>query len=80
LTIAGAYAIGGFVPLSAYVFLSGMLSAFMLSVTVTLLALFVFGYVKGRYIRAAPMRGAIQTLIIRALAAGAPDFIAKWIA
>lgn len=80
LTIAAAYAIGGLVPLSPYMLLTRMHSAFLLSVTVTLLALFVFGYVKGRYTGAAPMRGAIQTLIIGALAAGAAYLIAKWIA
>jgi VIT1/CCC1 family predicted Fe2+/Mn2+ transporter len=80
LTIAGAYAIGGLVPLSPYMLLTQMHSAFLLSVTVTLLALFVFGYVKGRYTGAAPMRGAVQTLIIGALAAGAAYLIAKWIA
>lgn len=80
LTIAGAYAIGGLVPLSPYMLLTQMHSAFLLSVTVTLLALFVFGYVKGRYTGAAPMRGAIQTLIIGASAAGAAYLIAKWIA
>jgi len=46
----------------------------------TLLALFVFGYIKGRYTGAAPMRGDVQTLIIGALAAGAAFLIAKWIA
>jgi vacuolar iron transporter family protein len=80
LTIAGAYAIGGLVPLSPYMLLTQMHSAFLFSVSVTLLALFVFGYVKGRYTGAAPMRGAIQTLIIGALAAGAAYLIAKWIA
>jgi vacuolar iron transporter family protein len=80
LTIAGAYVIGGLVPLSPYMLLTQMHSAFLLSVTVTLLALFVFGYVKGHYTGAAPIRGAIQTLIIGALAAGAAYLIAKWIA
>jgi len=80
LTIAGAYAIGDLVPLSPYMLLTQMHSAFLLSITVPLLALFVFGYVKGRYTGAAPMRGAIQTLIIGALAAGAAYLIAKWIA
>lgn len=80
LTIAGAYAMGGLVPLSPYMLLTQMHSAFLFSVSVTLLALFVFGYVKGRYTGAAPMRGAIQTLTIGALAAGAAYLIAKWIA
>ncbi len=80
LTIAGAYAVGGLVPLFPYMLLTQMHSAFQLSVTVTLLALFVFGYVKGRYTGAAPLRGAMQTLVIGALAAGAAYLIAKWIA
>lgn len=79
-TIAGAYASGGLVPLFPYMLLAQMHSAFLLSVGVTLFALFVFGYIKGRYTGAAPMRGAIQTLIIGALAAGAAYLIAKWIA
>jgi VIT family len=57
-----------------------MPSASLLSVGVTLLALFVFGYVKGRNTGTAPMRGAVRTVIIGALAAGAAYLIAKWIA
>lgn len=79
MTIAGAYAIGGFVPLFPYMLLTRMRSAFSLSVTLTLLALFIFGYIKGRFTGSAPLRGAVQTLIIGALAAGAAFFIAKLI-
>jgi vacuolar iron transporter family protein len=78
-TIAGAYASGGLVPLFPYMVLTQMNSAFLLSVGVTLLALFVFGYIKGRYTGAAPLRGAFQTLIIGALAAGAAYLIARLI-
>ena len=79
LTIAVAYAVGGFVPLFPYILPIQMRSAFLLSVTVTLLALFIFGYIKGRFTGAAPLRGAVQTLIIGALAAAAAFFIAKLI-
>jgi len=79
VTIAGAYAIGGFVPLFPYMLLTQMHSAFLLSVTLTLLALLIFGYIKGRFTGSAPLRGALQTLIIGALAAGAAFFIAKLI-
>jgi len=79
LTIAGAYAAGGFVPLFPYMLLTRMQSAFLLSVVLTLLALFVFGYIKGRFTGTAPLRGAFQTLIIGAIAAGAAYFIAKLI-
>ena len=77
LTIAVAYAVGGFVPLFPYILPIQMRSAFLLSVTVTLLALFIFGYIKGRFTGAAPLRGALQTLVIGALAAAAAFFIAK---
>ena len=79
LTIAGAYAVGGFVPLFPYMLLTRMHSAFLLSVTLTLLALFVFGYIKANFTGSAPVRGAVQTLIIGALAASAAFFIAKLI-
>lgn len=79
LTIAVAYAIGGFVPLFPYMLLARMKSAFLLSITLTLLALFSFGYAKGRFTGSAPLRGAFQTLIIGAVAAGAAFFIAKLI-
>jgi len=79
MTIASAYAIGGFVPLFPYMLLTRMRSAFSLSVTLTLLALFIFGYIKGRFTGSAPLRGAVQTLIIGALAAGAAFLIAKLI-
>jgi vacuolar iron transporter family protein len=79
LTIAVAYAVGGFVPLFPYILPIRMRSAFLLSMTVTLLALFIFGYIKGRFTGSAPLRGAVQTLIIGALAAAAAFFIAKLI-
>ena len=79
LTIALAYIVGGLVPLSPYILASEVYSAFLLSVVVTLIALFVFGLVKARYTGAPALRGALQTLIIGALAAGAAYLIARWI-
>ena len=54
-------------------------TALLLSVGVTLIALFVFGYVKGHFTGLPPMRGAIQTTLIGGLAAGAAFGIAKLI-
>ena len=79
LTIAFAYIVGGLVPLSPYIFASQADSAFLLSVAVTLFALFIFGFVKARFTGAPTVRGALQTLIIGALAAGAAYLIARWI-
>lgn len=79
LTIALAYIVGGLVPLSPYILASQVHSAFLLSVAVTLVALFIFGFVKARFTGAPSFRGALQTLVIGALAAGAAYLIARWI-
>jgi VIT1/CCC1 family predicted Fe2+/Mn2+ transporter len=46
---------------------------------VTLVALFIFSYVKAHFTGAPTLRGALETLIIGALAAGAAYLIARWI-
>jgi VIT1/CCC1 family predicted Fe2+/Mn2+ transporter len=76
-TIAAAYVVGGLVPLSPYMIMTEIHKALFVSVGVTLLALFVFGYGKGRYTGTHPWRGAVQTLVIGALAAGAAYLIAR---
>ena len=79
ITIALAYIVGGLVPLSPYILTSHVHSAFLLSIAVTLVALCIFGFVKARFTAAPTLRGALQTLIIGALAAGAAYLIARWI-
>jgi len=79
LTIALAYIAGGLVPLSPYILASQVHSAFLLSIAVTLVALFIFGFVKARFTGAPALRGALQTLVIGDLAAGAAYLIARWI-
>ena len=79
ITIALAYIVGGLVPLSPYILAAEVHSAFLLSIGVTLIALFIFGFVKARFTGAPTLRGALQTLIIGALAAGAAYLIARWI-
>src|SRR6202045_2316052 len=79
LTIAIAYIVGGVIPLSAYVFLSDAHSALQLSVIVTLVALALFGGVKGRFTGVPVVRSALQTSIIGGLAATAAFGIARWI-
>src|SRR5947208_6385310 len=56
LTIALSYIAGGLVPLAPYFFIRSVHSALIASVIVTLLALLVFGYVKGRFTTAKPLR------------------------
>jgi VIT1/CCC1 family predicted Fe2+/Mn2+ transporter len=52
------------VPLSPYFFFSSAKAALPVSVAVTLVALAVFGYVKGRFTVAKPMKSAWQTVIV----------------
>ena len=77
LTIALSYIAGGMVPLAPYFFFRSVHSALIGSVVVTLLALLVFGYVKGRFTTAKPFRSAWQTVIVGGLAATAAFVIAK---
>jgi vacuolar iron transporter family protein len=79
LTIGGAYIVGGSIPLSPYVFLPSAQTALLVSVVVTLTALFVFGALKGRFTSTAPLRSGLQTLLIGGLAAAAAFGIAKLI-
>ena len=79
LTIAGAYAVGGVIPLSAYIFLTDSQSALKLSAIVTLIALAIFGGIKGRFTGVPVLRSALQTTVIGSLAAAAAFAIARWI-
>ena len=77
LTIAGAYVVGGIIPLSAYLFLNDAHSALRLSVIVTVAALALFGGIKGRFTGVPILRSAIQTSVIGGLAAAAAFGIAR---
>ncbi len=79
LTIAGAYVVGGFIPLSAYMFTPAAHTALWLSVVVTLAALGVFGCVKGHFSGVPIARSAIQTMLVGGLAAAAAFTIARMI-
>jgi VIT1/CCC1 family predicted Fe2+/Mn2+ transporter len=79
VTIGGAYAAGGFVPLAPYMFTRDAAMALMWSIGVTLLTLFVFGFIKGRFTGTRPMRSALQTALIGSAAAGAAFLLARLI-
>lgn len=76
-TIAGAYIAGGFIPLGPYVFIPLASSALIVSIVVTLIALAVFGYIKGRFTGVPPLRSAVQTMLIGGLAAAVAFMIAR---
>jgi vacuolar iron transporter family protein len=79
-TIAASYVAGGLIPLSPYVILSSAYRGLVFSVVVTLAALAVFGYIKGRFTGANAWRSGFQTMIIGGLAAGVAFMVAKLIA
>jgi len=79
LTIAGAYIGGGIIPLAPYIVSARAHTALSFSVIVTLIALTVFGYIKGRFTGAIPMRSAFQTALVGGLAATAAFVLAKLI-
>ena len=81
-TIAASYIGGGLIPLAPYMFAAFLKSitvvtALLYSVGLTLLALFVFGFIKGRFTGTRPMRSALQTALIGSVAAGAAFLIAR---
>jgi vacuolar iron transporter family protein len=78
-TIAASYVAGGLIPLAPYMLLSRVTPALWLSIGVTILALFVFGYIKGHYTGVLPWRGGLQTVFVGGLAAAAAFFIARLI-
>jgi VIT1/CCC1 family predicted Fe2+/Mn2+ transporter len=79
-TIGGAYVAGGFIPLGPYLIATSARTGLIFSVAVTLVALSLFGYIKGHFTGIAPLRSALQTVLIGGLAAAAAFVIARAIA
>ena len=77
LTIAAAYIAGGLIPLLPYMFVPRAAAALPTSAVVTLAALSIFGFVKGRFTGVSPGKSALQTAIIGGLAATAAFLIAR---
>jgi predicted membrane protein (TIGR00267 family) len=77
LTIAASYVVGGLVPLVPYMAANTVREALAVSIALTLIALAIFGYVKGRFTGARPIRSAAQTVLIGGLAAAAAFAIAR---
>ena len=77
LNIGISYVIGGMVPLSPYFFVDSPITGLKISVVVTLLCLFVFGWFKSKMTGINPFMGAVRVMLIGALAAGAAFGVAK---
>lgn len=78
-TIALSYMAGGLVPLAPYMFLTSVEAGLIGSIVLTLLALLIFGYIKGRFTTARPVLSAVQTMLVGAVAASAAFVLAKWV-
>ncbi|HEY4889029.1 MAG TPA: VIT1/CCC1 transporter family protein [Candidatus Dormibacteraeota bacterium] len=76
-TIGGSYAAGGIIPLGPYILISNAHTALLVSAIVTLIALGIFGYVKGRFTGARPLVSAAQTVVIGGIAAAAAFALAR---
>ena len=76
-TIAVSYIAGGLVPLTPYMLWREPKTALIFSAAATLVALFVFGYIKGRFTGAPKLKSGLRTSVIGGLAAGAAYAIAK---
>ncbi len=77
LTIGGAYVAGGIVPLLPYMLVQNATLALYYSAGFTLLALFLFGALKGKLTGLAWVRSALQTVAIGGIAAGVAFAIAR---
>ncbi len=79
VTIASSYIMGGLIPLSPYIIFHQIKVSLLFSIALTLVALFIFGYIKARFTGINSIRGALQTILVGGLAAGAAFFIARMI-
>ena len=76
-TIAISYIAGGMIPLAPYLVTPQAQAALRYSVAATILALAIFGFVKGRFTGVSPWKSAFRTTLIGGLAAGVAFATAK---
>ena len=77
--IGTSYIVGGLVPLSPYFLVSSTQQGLIISVIITLICLYVFGFFKSKLTGVSPITGGFKIMLIGALAAGAAFAIAKLI-
>jgi vacuolar iron transporter family protein len=77
MNIGVSYIVGGLVPLSPYFFVDHPVTGLKISVVVTLLCLFTFGFFKSKVTGVNAWGGALRVMLIGAVAAGAAFGVAK---
>ena len=78
-TIAFSYIAGGAIPLAPYFLFSDIGFALRVSVVITLIALAIFGGIKGRMLGSPLVKSALQTVLIGGIAAAAAFELARLI-
>ncbi len=76
-TIAGAYLVGGFIPLFPYLITKTSTSGFYVSCIVTVIALVFFGYFKSKMTERPLLKGTIKVAATGIIAAAAAFLLAK---
>ncbi len=76
LTIGVSYFVGGLLPLAAYIFTNTPKQGLSVSIVITTLCLFVFGYFKGKVTGQKPLTSGLKVTAIGLLAAAAAYFVA----
>ena len=79
LTVGFAYAAGGLVPLAPYFLPLPVRDGLLISAGLTLIALFAFGWIKGRIIGAPPLKSALRMVLVGSLAGTAAFLLARLI-
>lgn len=77
LTIAASYIAGGLIPLLPYMLVVDNLEALKSSIVITLVALGIFGALKGKLVGTGWLRSAIQTVTIGGAAAAVAYALAR---
>jgi VIT1/CCC1 family predicted Fe2+/Mn2+ transporter len=77
LTIGASYIVGGLIPLLPYMVLADPAAALPASIALTLVALALFGGIKGSLTGGRTLRSAMQTVVIGAIAAATAFAIAR---
>lgn len=80
LTIGISYAVGGLIPLTGYIFSNTPQQGLLISATITVLCLFLFGYFKSKVTGQPVIKGALKVTFIGIIAAASAFVIAKLIA
>lgn len=73
-----SYIVGGLLPLTAYFFTDTPYEGLMISASITIVCLFVFGYFKSKVTGQEPIKGALKVTLIGVLAAAAAFGVAKF--